>query len=594
MKSFLQGILSSALGFGLALAAGLAALLVLVVALASQGERPVRNGTYLVIGNGLTVTEAPDDGMRTIGTLLSGGQGETLDLWRALRAVELAAKDPAIAGILLTDDLGAGLAARTELRLALKDFAKASGKPVVAWTEGPRIGGYYLATAADTVALHPMGELTFAGLASYNAYLGKTLRDLGIGVQVTRVGKYKSAVEPYTEDKMSEAARAQSQAMLDDIWGRLVAAVAADRKLSPAKLRELAANPGHHSAKQALALGLVDKVCHRDELVALLLERGGKADDEGSVRQVGLSAYARKVKLPRGPDGTVALVYAEGEIVDGMGGPGSIGGDRLAGTLRRLRADDDVKAVVLRIDSPGGSAFASEIIHRELELLARKGVFLVASMGDTAASGGYYIAAPAKVILADPMTITGSIGVFGLHFNYGALATRLGVGTDGVKTAPYADLLEMHRPASEAEMAIVQASVDEVYETFLGVVGRGRGLSRDAAHAVAQGRVWTGAQARGAKLVDRFGGLGDAVALAAEGAKLERYTLAEHPALGEARANLAELLFGDEEPAPVFAGLARDPALDILRAQWRALEGLRRLNDRRGIYLLAPVGVEAR
>jgi len=590
MKAFLQGILSSAIGFGLALAAGLVCLLVLVAALGSGGEKPIAQGSYLVIGNGLVITEAPDDGMRTLGSLLSGGEGETVDLFRALEAIDLAAKDPAIAGILVTDGLGAGLTARGELRSALRAF-RAAGKPVVAWTEGATVGSYYLAAAADTVALHPMGEVSFAGLATSGTYLGKALSEIGIGVQVTRVGKYKSAVEPFTQDRMSPEARAQSQEMLDEVWGRLVAAVAADRKLDPARLAEIGASPGHYPAPQALKLGLVDKVLHRDELIALLLERGGKADKEGSFRHVGLAKYAGKVRLPRGSGGTLALVYAEGEIVDGMGGPGMIGGDRLAGTLRRLRQDDDVKAVVLRIDSPGGSAFASEVIHRELELLARKGVVLVASMGDTAASGGYYIAAPARAILADPLTLTGSIGVFGLHFNYGALAARFSVGTDGVKTAPFADLLENHRPATEAEMAVVQSSVDAVYETFLGVVARGRKVPRDAVHAVAQGRVWTGTQARKARLVDRLGGLRDAIALAAEEAGLgEGYRLTESPALGEARAGLAEMLLGDDEPAPVFAGAAQDPALRLLRDQWKVVEGLRRLNDRRGIYLLAPVG----
>lgn len=594
MKAFLQGILSSALGFGLALAMGFAALLVLVVALGSQGEKPLRNSTYLVIGQGLTITDAPDDGMRSLGSLLGGGDGETLDLWRALAAIDLAAKDRAISGILLTDELGAGITSRTELRNALKTFAQESGKPVIAWTEGTSLGSYYLASAAQTIMLHPMGEVSFAGLASYNLYLGKTLQDIGIGVQVTRVGRFKSAVEPFTEASMSEASRTQTQSMLDDIWKRMVETVANDRKLAANKLRELAAQPGHYAAPDALRLGLVDKLAHRDELIAYLLENGAKADDAGSVRQVGLGTYAKRVKLPKGKDGTVAIVYAEGEIVDGMGGPGRIGGDQLASTLRRLRNDDDVKAVVLRINSPGGSAFASEVIHRELELLTQRGVVLVASMGDTAASGGYYIAAPARTILADPMTLTGSIGVFGLHFNYGGLAGRFGVGVDGVKTAPYADLLEKHRPATEAEMAIVQTSVDTIYETFLGVVGRGRKLSRDAAHEVAQGRVWTGAQARSAKLVDRLGGLRDAINVAAEAASLTNYTLTESPALGEAQTNLAELLFSDEEPSPVFAQASRDPALALLKAQWRTLERLRGLNDRRGIYLLAPVGVTTR
>jgi protease-4 len=249
---------------------------------------------------------------------------------------------------------------------------------------------------------------------------------------------------------------------------------------------------------------------------------------------------------------------------------------------------------VLRVNSPGGSAYASEIMHRELELLREKGVPLVVSMGDLAASGGYYIAAPGSLIVADPMTITGSIGVFGLHFNYGDLAERFALGTDGVKTAPYADLLERHRPASEQEMAIVQSSVDAIYETFLGVVGRGRKLERDAVHAVAQGRVWSGARARQLRLVDQLGGLRAAMALGAEQAGGGKLEVVQVPSLGENRRSLLQALMEEGEPAPLFAGAGSDPVLRELRAKWRSLKALRHLNDRRGIYLIGPVGVEAR
>jgi len=602
MRDFLKNILASALGFGLALAAGGVALVVLVVALAagSGGSGPVpapkvRPGTFLVIGNGLEIRDTPDDGSVGLGELLAGGPGgESVDLWRALEAIDLAAKDKAIRGIVLAEGLSAGLASRHEIRQALEAFAK-EGKPVVAWMEAPRVGDYWMASVASTVALHPSGELTFAGLSSYSSYLGATLRQLGIGVQVTKVGQYKSAVEPFTESRMSEPARLQMQQLLDEVWGRLVADTAKSRGIPAVRLRDLAGKPGYFTAARALELKLVDKVMHRDELVRFLVEAGAEEDDEGSFRQVTLARYAAKARLPKGADGKLAVVYAEGDIVDGYGGPGSIGGDRLASVIRRLRSDDDVKAVVLRVNSPGGSAYASEIMHRELELLRRKGVPLVVSMGDTAASGGYYIAAPGSTIVADPMTVTGSIGVFGLHFNYGELAGRLALGTDGVKTAPYADLLELHRPATEQELAIVQSSVDGIYETFLGVVGRGRKLSRDAVHEVAQGRVWTGAQARQRKLVDQLGGLRSAIALAAEQAgKDKRLELVQVPGLGENRQTLIEALMEEGEPAPLFAGAHRDPVLGELRARWRQLRALRHLNDRRGIYLIGPVGVEAR
>lgn len=601
MKEFLKGVLASALGFGLAIVAGLVALLILIVALA-MGEPgtegpPVRvkPGSFLVIGNGLAVVDTPDDGSVNLGDVLGGGdRGETVDLLRALEAIDLAAKDKSIRGILLAEGLSAGLATRNELRQALQEFAK-QGKPVVAWLEAPRVGDFWMASAGTTVAMHPSGELTFAGLSSYSSYMGATLRQLGIGVQVTKVGQFKSAVEPFTEEKMSDPARLQLQQLLDEVWGRLVADVAKSRSIPAARLRELAGKPGYFTAAKALELKLVDKVMHRDELIKFLLEAGAAGDESGSIEQIPLSRYAAKVRLAKGGDGKLAVVYAEGDIVDGFGGPGSVGGDRLASVIRRLRNDDAVKAVVLRVNSPGGSAYASEIMHRELELLRRKGVPLVVSMGDTAASGGYYIAAPGSTIVADPLTITGSIGVFGLHFNYGDLASRFSLGTDGVKTAPYADLLELHRPATAPELAIVQSSVDGIYETFLGVVGRGRKMERNAVHEVAQGRVWSGSKARQIKLVDQLGGLRSAIALAAKQAGDDkRLELVQVPRLGENRQSLIQALMEEGEPAPLFAGAADDPVLRELRAKWRSLKSLRHLNDRRGIYLIGPVGIEAR
>jgi protease-4 len=598
MKDFLKGILASALGFGLAIAAGMVALLVLIIALASGGGgtegRPTKvlPGSFLVIGNGLTVTDAPDDGTVGLGDLLGGGDGASVDLWRALEAIDLAAKDKAITGILLADGLNAGLATRNEIRQALLAFAK-QGKPVVAWMEAPRVGDYWMATAGTTVVIHPAGDLTFAGLASYSSYMGATLRQLGIGVQVIKVGQFKSAVEPFTEEAMSAPARLQLQQLLDEIWARIVADVAKSRSLGAPRLRDLAAKPGHFSATKALELKLVDKVMHRDELVSFLVEAGA-TEDNGSFRQIPLSSYASKVRLPKGSGDKLVVVYAEGEIVDGLGGPDSVGGDRIASIIRQLRNDDEVKAVVLRVNSPGGSAYASEVMHRELELLRGKGIPLVISMGDTAASGGYYIAAPGNTIMADPLSITGSIGVFGLHFNYGELAGRFALGTDGVKTAPYADLLEMHRPATEQELAIVQSSVDTIYENFLGVVARGRTLERDAVHEVAQGRVWSGARARQLKLVDQLGGLRDAIALAREKAGDNQLAIVQVPSLGENRRSLLEALLEESEPAPVFASATGDPVIRELRAKWRSLRSIRSLNDRRGIYLIGPVGVEAR
>lgn len=599
MKDFLKGVLASALGFGLVLVLSAIGFIVVIAALVTQqpsgGAANVRvqAGTFLVIGNDLVVNDTPEHGSPDLGSMLmEGGKSPQVDLYRALEAIDLAAKDSQVAGIILAEGLDAGLATRSELLKAIRAFAK-SNKPVIAWMENPSTGQYHFLSAAKTVVLHPSGEVQLAGIAAYTMYYGEALKRLGVGVQVTKVGKYKSAVEPMIADKMSEPARQQEQELLDDIWNRQLADISQARGIPVAELRQTAGQPGIFSAKRALELKLVDKLLQRDEFIQEVIAAGGKADGEGSFRQMSLARYAGKVALPA-KGGAIAVVYAEGEIVDGMGGASSVGGDRVAATLRQLRNDEEIKAVVLRVNSPGGSAFASEIMHRELEILRKKGVPVVVSMGDLAASGGYYIAAPGTTVMADPLTITGSIGVFGLHFNYGELATKLSIGTDGVKTAAHADLLQLHRPATSEELAIVQVSVDEIYEQFLGVVARGRKMERDSVHAIAQGRVWSGVRARKIGLVDRFGGLRDAIAEAARQAKLETHSLRQFPGLHEDRRSLAELVLSDDEESPMFAKAHRDPAMALIRSQLESLTSLRNLNDRRGIYLLAPVRVESR
>lgn len=599
MKDFLKGVLASALGFGLVLVLSFIAFIVVIAALVTQqpsgGTANVRvqSGTFLVIGNDLVINDTPEHGSPNLGSMLmGGGKSPQVDLYRALEAIDLAAKDSQVAGLILAEGLDAGLATRAELLKAIQAFAK-SNKPVIAWMENPSTGQYHFLSAAKTVVLHPSGELQLAGIAAYNMYYGEALKRLGVGVQVTKVGKYKSAVEPMIADKMSEPARQQEQELLDDIWNRQLADISKARGISVANLKQTAGQPGIFSAKRALELKLVDKLLQRDEFIQEVIAAGGKADGEGSFRQMSLARYAAKVALPsKGP--TIAVVYAEGEIVDGMGGDGSVGGDRVAATLRQLRSDEEVKAVVLRINSPGGSAFASEIMHRELELLRKNGVPVVVSMGNLAASGGYYIASPGTTVMADPLTITGSIGVFGLHFNYGDLAAKLSIGTDGVKTAAYADLLQLHRPATPDELAIVQTSVDEIYEQFLGVVARGRKMERDSVHAIAQGRVWSGVRARKIGLVDSFGGLRDAIAEAARQAKLETHTLRQFPGLHEDKRSFAELVLSDDEESPLFSKTHRDPAMTLIRTQLESLASLRHLNDRRGIYLLAPIRIESR
>ncbi|MFM7742723.1 MAG: signal peptide peptidase SppA [Verrucomicrobiota bacterium] len=599
MREFLKSVLASAFGTLLAAFAGGALLLVIIMAIAgSSGDGrhaavSMKPKSMLVIG-GLAIDDTPEHGSPGFDSLLFGAEGPRLDLLRALEAIDLAAKDKQVAGILLSGGLDAGIAQKAELRRALAAF-KASGKPVIAWLENASQGEYFLASVADKAYVHASGELEFKGLASFDFYFGETLRLLGLGVQVTKVGKYKSAVEPFVGGTMSVEAREQADALYGGLWKRVLGDVAKSRSLSPEALARAVDSAGVFSARKAVELKLADAALHRDELVDRVRKAGAAADETGtSFRQISLQRYARKVALPsRG--GKIALIYAEGDIVDGWGGAYEAGGDRLAHHLRMVRGDEEFKAVVLRVNSPGGSAFASDVVAREVGLLRKKGVPVVVSMGDVAASGGYYIAARANVIMADPATITGSIGVFGLHLNYGELASKIRLGTDGVKTGKYADLLAEHRPATPAELAIVQASVDAVYEDFLRIVAEGRGLKRDDVHDIAQGRVWLGEDARGLKLVDKFGGLRDALREAKTLARLEEAAWVQVPALHAGRESfLQQLLADDEDETPLFAKATADPAVDFLRANARWLRSLRVLNDPQGVYLSCPLAPPAR
>jgi protease-4 len=394
---------------------------------------------------------------------------------------------------------------------------------------------------------------------------------------------------------MSEPAREQSEALMGGIWKRVLGDVAKSRGLSAAALSKTVNTAGIYAAQKAVELKLADKAMHRDELVKQVRAAGAGADESGtSFLQVNLHRYASKVTLPHsGPK--IAIVYAEGEIVDGWGSPGDIGGDRLARDLRLLRGDKRIKAVVLRVNSPGGSAFASDVVAREVGLLKSEGIPIVVSMGDVAASGGYYIAAKANLIMADPSTITGSIGVFGLHFNYGELAKKVQLGTDGVKTARYADLLAEHRAATPEELAIVQTAVDGVYEDFLRIVAEGRSLRRDGVHEIAQGRVWLGEDARGLRLVDKLGGLRDAIKEAKSLAKTEEAELIQVPALHSGRENLLQKLLSDGDgDSPLFAKASSDPAKDFLKANAKWLRSIRAFNDPKGIYLTCPLVPERR
>lgn len=509
-------------------------LIGLATALLTHGPKPLADKTTLVLRLDGSLVEQYSSSARE--QLIAQAQGRATARQTRLRDVlavlDQAATDPAITALLLdVDELrGAGLAGLHEVAAALQRFKK-SGKPVLAYADSYSQRGYYLAAQADEVYLHPMGAVMLEGFGRWNLYYRDALDRLGVTPHVVKAGVYKSATEVYTETGPSPATRESMGAVYGELWSGFTAAIEAARKLPAGSIaagiaalpQRLAAAQGD-AAELALQTRLVDGLKTRDEMRALLIAKGAPDEASKSFRQVSLGEYLGRLKSPSTPSKLqpgVGIVVAEGEIVDGEAGPGRIGGDSAARLIRKAREDDAVKALVLRVNSPGGSAFASEIVRRELELTRAAGKPVVVSMGDVAASGGYWIATSSDAVIADAATITGSIGVFGMLPTAEGLLNKLSLHTGGITTTWLAGGHDVRRPLDPRLQAIVQASIDHVYARFKTLTAQARKTTPEQIDTVAQGRVWTGAQALRHGLIDRLGSLDDAVQTAARLAKLE-------------------------------------------------------------------------
>lgn len=447
-----------------------------------------------------------------------------------LKAIRAAATDDNIKGIFLDlSSIETDGVLRSTIRKALVDF-KTSGKFIYAFSEGYTQGTYLMASVADSVFMVPTGDMLFNGLASNPMFFKGMLNKLDIDVRLIRVGKYKGAGEPFIRENLSEENRYQIESFLGSLNNQMLADLSASTGKSTDELRAMANELKIRSAADAVALGMVHRLAFRDEVLNLLAAKTEQKDIE-KISFVSLEDYVSS--LPRDLNfkekNRIAVVYAIGDITSGEGDDQTIGSDRIAAAIRSARLDKEVKAIVLRVNSPGGSALASDIIWREV-LLAKGEKPVVVSMGNLAASGGYYIAAAADSIFAAPNTLTGSIGVFGMIPNFeGFFKNKTGITFDRVTTGKYADLLNTNRPMTADEEAIVQQMINRIYEDFIKVVADGRGLSTDSVHAMAQGRVYTGAQALEIGLVDKLGDLEDAIACAARMAKLKDYRLKNLP-----------------------------------------------------------------
>jgi protease-4 len=600
MKDFLKYTCASLLGTFLGLlllgSIGLGGLVVLIALAASSSKDSgpqVKDKSVLVLDLSLNITDSKPirSPSAAIQDVLSDDPGNAVTLRTVLDSIESAKKDPKIVGIYLegsSESSSSGFANLKEVRSALQRFRDAK-KPIFAYQMDWNERDYYLGSVANTIAVNPYGSIEINGFSSQAMFFTGALEKYGLGVQVTRVGKYKSAVEPFLLKGMSPENRQQTQKLLGDMWGEYLTTVGPNRKVTVGQLQAVAEKGGILMADEALKSKLVDKVVYFDEIATELKKLTGTDRENKSFKQISLKNYARvaenkKLTLANNKN-KIAVLYAEGEIVDGEGGPTEVGGDRIAQEMRKIREDDDVKAVVLRVNSPGGSATAAEVIGREVMLTGKKKPVIV-SMGNLAASGGYWISMGSNRIFAEPNTITGSIGVFGMLFNAEKLAANNGVTWDVVKTARFADINTVSRPKNPQELANIQRIVDRIYDRFITKVADSRKLPKNKVQEIAQGRVWSGTAAKQLGLVDEIGGLEDAVAEAAKQAKLgDNWQLEEYPKRRSFEERILERLSGVRVLKPA---AKLDPLTAEVKKMQEELAVIKSMNDPHGIYVRLP------
>jgi protease IV len=582
-----------------------AILITLLVVVARSDGPDFADRNALVIAPKGTIVEQLSGGGPSLSSLVTGGPAKETLLRDMIETIERAGEDERIDVLVL--DLSAlqsaGVSKLQELGAAIRTF-RAHDKLVIATADSYSQAAYYLAAHADEIYMHSMGQVGITGLGRYQLYFKDALDRFEVQWHIFRVGKYKSAVEPYIANEMSPAAREADLEWMGDLWAAWVADVAAARAITPAALEDYAQRFDAHvvrangdTAAAAVAAGLVDHTGGRDVVRDRLIALVGEHPKTHDFHRVDADAYLAHVRdespRPRRGD-KVAVIVARGTIVDGEAPAGTIGGDSTATIIRKARLDEDTKALVLRVDSGGGSAFASEIIRRELELAQQAGKPVVVSMGSVAASGGYWISTASDEIWASPTTITGSIGIFGMFPTFERpLAKQLGVHTDGVATTPFADI-SPGRPLDPAVGRAMQSGIEQGYREFLARVAAARRMTAEQVDAVAQGRVWSGQDAHAVGLVDQLGGLQDAIASAATRANLGgeyRVEYVERELPFEER--IVKSMLGEATTAVGLApGFASSPYAAVLRhfeEQARLVAGL---NDPRGIYAYAMLDVD--
>lgn len=551
-----------------------------IVAMAGQKEVVVSKNTVILARFNKEITDRSTKSIMMMGY---SGPDKNTGLDDILANLQKAKKDDNISGIYLDlTEIPAGISTVNEIRNGLLDFRK-TGKFVWAYSETYTQKSYFLATAADRIFLNPEGIVELKGLSSENVFIKGMLEKLDVKMQIIRHGKFKAATEPLFLDKMSPENRQQITEIINDIWEEMTNAIVESRKIGKEQLNGIADSLKIGTAQDALKYGLVDQLTYKDELITALKKKL-TIEEKKKIPLVTMENYtdvpAHKKSVT--PKEKIAVVYASGSIAGGEGDDQSIGSERISKAIRKAREDEAVKAIVFRVNSGGGSALASDVIWREIDL-ARQVKPVVASFGDVAGSGGYYIACAATKILADPTSITGSIGVFGVVPNMqGLFNKKLGITFDEAMTNKNGDYIPVTKPLSSYQTLVLQRNVDHIYDVFTGKVAAGRKMSQKAVDSIGQGRIWSGIDAKAIGLVDEMGGLTKAVETAAELAKLKDYRLVSLPEQKEWFEELIDQLTGNDPSARIREVLGED------YAYYQYLKEIREMKGIQARMLMAP------
>jgi len=589
MKDFFKFTLASIIGV---IIAGLLLFFIVIgifSAMVSVSDQPVQiegNSVFLLKFDHQIVDRASKNPFEALDLGIFQGN-KTVGLNDILDCIRKAKTDDNISGIYLNpSDVQAGLGTVEEIRSALKDF-KTSGKFIYAYADNLSQKAYYLSTVADSLVLNPQGSVDFRGLGGERMFFRRALEKLGVEVQIVRHGKFKAAVEPFLLDKMSDENRLQTETYLKSMWNEMLTDISASRKMGIDELNDIADMvASFRKADFAKQKNLVDRLKYKDQVIDDLKKlTGTSAKDD--VKAVDIFKYV-KVPEKRAQGGLarnkIAVIYATGDIDSGTS-DNEIKSEDLSRTIREARRDSSIKAIVLRINSPGGSAFGSEVIWREVKLAADTKP-VIASMGDVAASGGYYIACAADTIMADRTTITGSIGIFGMIPNtQKLLEDKLGITQDVVTTNAHSDMISVTRPMSAFERDLMQQTIESGYDTFISRVAEGRKMQKTAVDEIGQGRVWAAVNAREIKLIDAYGGLTDAIELAKKMANLDKYRIV----------NLPKLKDPIEELIKEFSGSAKAGFMkDELGENYKYYEQLRGSLSQKGVQARMPYDIDIR